>query len=145
MAHKFNDQIDIDKTKLPQVKNIIDQTKLDIKEIKKITDEKEMEDIKSDCEILKNAFYELINVNLPNNIKNNFKVNNYFITSSDFNLKSINNLKKFEKYCGYDISAIEKDLSKEFGTETNFYLSTGMNKPYLAVNFPSLYLNSVQK
>lgn len=91
----LQDQIIIDERKLLPVKKVLDQKQLE----KKIKREQE---IKSDCDTIKNELITLINEDMPKNI-NNIKDYNYpYITGKVFNLKFINSLNSIHGYYGID-------------------------------------------
>jgi len=102
-----NNKIVIDKNKLLPLKNKIK--------------EQFNQNINTDCETLKNVFFNVIN-KLP---KYKFKSNEDNVVKSDsFNLNIINNLYLFQHFCDFDIAPIEKDLSNALGVETCFSLES---------------------
>lgn len=129
MSTELN-QIYIDETKLLPVKNMLNQTIME-------KNDKVIKQIKSDCEILKNAFIDIINNKIPANITNTKKNNT--IIGEPFKLEIINNLNGFENNCNYKVYEIEKDLSKMIGVNTYIYLNKNRkssNDYNLSINLP---------
>ena len=111
----------IDKSKLSFIKEILskyDKEKNNIKQLK----------IKSDCAILKNAFEDLVNNDLPNGVNQIIKDNR--IKGKSFDLQYISFNSELMNECSIDTKKISNQIQDITGKHNNIKLKSLNNTGY---------------